>query len=262
MAIYQKIQKSFWTDSKVDDDFTPEQKFLYLYLLTNPHTNMAGCYEISTKQMSRETGLPIGVIEDNLSELQNRLHVIYYDISTKELLLINWWKYNWGSSPKVRTCVSSDIKLIKNKNFKKYLEKINNGEISSSALLDRVSIQYQNSIDTSCSDSVSDSVSDSAGKYPVKEEFMTLCREQSIADKFAESFFERYSANGWTTDNGEAVKNWRNLLLAAWRKQKKQTEPEKQKEKQRNYTLADAVEYPPGSGKYIGRDELEGIQYG
>ena len=55
MAIYRSIQMSFWTDSKVVDEFTPEDRYFYLYLFTNPHTNLAGCYELSLKQASVET---------------------------------------------------------------------------------------------------------------------------------------------------------------------------------------------------------------
>jgi hypothetical protein len=267
MAVYQKIQKSFWTDSKVDDDFTPEQRYLYLYLLTNPHTNMAGCYEISTKQMSRETGLAISTVEMTLAELQNRHHVIRYDPATKEMLLVNWWKYNWGASPKVRTCVSSDIRLIKNSTFRTYLEKISNNETPTLMLTDTVSIEYPYSIDTSCSGSVSDSVSavqrkeKTAAVYPQNRDlFLVFCREHGIKEDFGEEFFDRYSANGWTTGSGEPIRNWKNLLLSAWRKQKKQTaEEDKPKQRKRSYTLDDCVEYPPGSGQYIGKDELEAM---
>ena len=56
MAIYRNVQLSFWTDNKILDDFTPEDKYFYLYLLTNPHTNICGCYEISYKSMSDDTG--------------------------------------------------------------------------------------------------------------------------------------------------------------------------------------------------------------
>ena len=56
MAQYRLVQLSFWTDSKVIDDFTPEDRYFYLYLMTSPHTNLSGCYEISLKQMSDETG--------------------------------------------------------------------------------------------------------------------------------------------------------------------------------------------------------------
>ena len=37
MAIFRKINTNFWTDEKVIDDFTPEDKFFMLYLMTNPY---------------------------------------------------------------------------------------------------------------------------------------------------------------------------------------------------------------------------------
>ena len=33
MAIYRNVSMNFWTDSKVDDEFTPEEKYFMLYLL-------------------------------------------------------------------------------------------------------------------------------------------------------------------------------------------------------------------------------------
>ena len=57
MANYRNISMDFWQDSKVVDDFTPEDRYMYLYCMTNPHTNLCGCYEISVKQMANETGL-------------------------------------------------------------------------------------------------------------------------------------------------------------------------------------------------------------
>ena len=69
MAIYRTVHITFWTDPKVDDDFTPEDKYFYLYLLTNPHTTLCGCYEISMKQMVRETGYN----EDTVKRLLKRM---------------------------------------------------------------------------------------------------------------------------------------------------------------------------------------------
>ena len=56
MAVYRNVHLSFWTDNKVEDDFTPEDKYFYMYLLTNPQTNICGCYEVSYSQMTRQTG--------------------------------------------------------------------------------------------------------------------------------------------------------------------------------------------------------------
>ena len=52
MARYRNVSTSFWEDNKIVDDFTPEDKYIYLYCMTNPHTNLCGCYEISLKQIA------------------------------------------------------------------------------------------------------------------------------------------------------------------------------------------------------------------
>lgn len=121
MATYRNVHISFWTDPKVDDDFTPEDKYFYLYLLTNPHTNLCGCYEISTKQITRETGYN----EDTVSRLLNRMEsvheVIKYDPKTKEVLIKHWGRYNWANSPKTMAGAQKAAEDIKADSFKKYV---------------------------------------------------------------------------------------------------------------------------------------------
>ena len=56
MASYRSVYTTFWTDTKVSDDFTPEDKYFMLYCLTNNYTNLCGCYEISIKQIAIDTG--------------------------------------------------------------------------------------------------------------------------------------------------------------------------------------------------------------
>ena len=63
MANYRNISMAFWTDSKIVDDFTPEDRYIYLYCMTNPHTNLCGCYEVSIKQIANETGYNTDSVE-------------------------------------------------------------------------------------------------------------------------------------------------------------------------------------------------------
>lgn len=116
--VYRQIWMSFWTDAKVDDDFTPEDKYFYLYLLTNPHTNMCGCYEISMKQMSKETGYNEDTVKRLLERMKTIHGVIDYDLSTKEVLIVNWHKYNWNASPDFLNFVRNSEKTIKNEKFR------------------------------------------------------------------------------------------------------------------------------------------------
>lgn len=128
MAIYRTISLTFWTDPKIADDFTPEDRYFYLYLFTNPHTNLAGCYEISLRQMVNETGYSKDTIERLLDRFNTVHKVISYSKDTKEVLLFNWHKYNWTKSEKFRKPLLNEIQNIKDNGFKEYLIKIFNGE--------------------------------------------------------------------------------------------------------------------------------------
>lgn len=121
MAYYRTLHLSFWTDPKVDDDFTPEDKYFYLYLLTNPHTNLVGCYEISSRQMERETGYNVDTISRLLKRMEETHKVIRYDRKSKEMLILNWHKYNWTKSPKFLAGAENEAKEIKSEDFKNYI---------------------------------------------------------------------------------------------------------------------------------------------
>lgn len=129
MARYRNVSTSFWEDNKVVDDFTPEDKYIYLYCMTNPHTNLCGCYEISLKQISYETGYNTDSVERLLKRLDRTHEVIRYSAPTKELLIINWDKYNWSRSEKLDKPLLAEISAIKYDEFRRFLaEKYNRRE--------------------------------------------------------------------------------------------------------------------------------------
>lgn len=142
MAIYRNISTTFWTDSKVADDFTADDKYIYLYLFTNPHSNLCGCYEVSYKQIAYEAGISVDKAKKLIDRLQNEFDVIRYDGKTKEVLILNWHKYNWTKSEKFRKPLLKEIEKVKSPSFREYLFKAYNGE------LDTVSANGRYPIDT------------------------------------------------------------------------------------------------------------------
>ena len=165
MAIFRNVQMSFWTDPKIADDFTPDDKLFYLYLMTNPHTNLCGCYEVSIKQMSDETGYTRERAEKLIKRLEEDHKVVVYSKDTREVLLVNWHKYNWTSSVKFKIPLGKEIENVKNADFKAFLTDLFNG-------IDTVSIPYQYRTDTTVTvtvtdtDTVTDAISDSVPKEP------------------------------------------------------------------------------------------------
>lgn len=57
MAVQRYISTSFWDDEWVQS-VEPYERYLYLYLLTNPLTNLAGVYKIMDRRISFDTGIP------------------------------------------------------------------------------------------------------------------------------------------------------------------------------------------------------------
>ena len=115
MAKYRQIHTTFWDDTLILD-LTPEQKYFYLYLLTNPNVKQCGIYEISIKQISYQTGYNNDSIL-NLLELFQNLKKIVYSKETNEIALVNFIKYNGSDSPSIRKCIDKDLKCVKNKDL-------------------------------------------------------------------------------------------------------------------------------------------------
>lgn len=130
MAIYRQVKLSFWTDHLVSDNFSAEDKYFFLYLLTNLHTNLCGCYEVSKNQVAKEMGYSEETISTIIERFENKYNLIRYDKETYELLILNWSKHNWTESPKFRKLVKKEIESIKDKEFRKYLTGIFDGKDS------------------------------------------------------------------------------------------------------------------------------------
>lgn len=128
MAIFRNVNMSFWTDPKVVDDYTPEDRYFMLWALTNNYTNISGCYEVSKKQIASDLGYdPSSNIVDNLLKRFQETHkTIEYDFETKELLVKNWSKYNWSASPKLDVPLLAAIEKIKSDRFYDFMATLYN----------------------------------------------------------------------------------------------------------------------------------------
>jgi hypothetical protein len=109
--MFRKVDVSFWQDSDMIE-LTPEGKYFYLYLLTNPHTTLCGIYEISKRVMSFETGFNIDTIDKLIRQFEEKGKIIY-DPGTCEIFIKNWYRYNFTSSPKVIKGIIHDLKKVK-----------------------------------------------------------------------------------------------------------------------------------------------------
>ena len=115
MAIKRVVDTSFWTDGKMDE-FSPEDRYFYLYLLTNPFSTQLGIYEISIKQAAFQLGYSMDSVKVLLDRFQNKYDLIIYAPETNEVAIKNYLKHAIvkGGAP-VRDCLIREIKKVKNK---------------------------------------------------------------------------------------------------------------------------------------------------
>ena len=214
MATYRTVHISFWTDPKVDDDFTPEDKYFYLYLLTNPHTNICGCYEISMKQMVRETGYNEDTVKRLLNRMEYTHNVIQYDASTKEVFIPRWGKYNWFNSKDTMAGVAKVVSCIKSERFR---EAIIQGPLMG------VYTPPQGGGGTSDTVTVTDTVTDTVSvksKHPTLEEVKAYCKERGNKVD-PERWFDYYTSNGWKVGKNP-MRDWKAAVRTWERSESKQ----------------------------------------
>jgi hypothetical protein len=101
---------------------TPENKYFYLYLLTNPHTTQIGIYKITKKQMAFDLGYSIESVHSLMERFTLHHKLIRYNPETRELAIKNWGKENLqkGGKP-VMDCIFSELKEVEDHSLIQYV---------------------------------------------------------------------------------------------------------------------------------------------
>lgn len=120
MGIKRIVDTSFWTDGKVDE-FTPEDKYFMLYLMTNPFTTQLGIYEMSIKQFAFQLGYSKDAVKVLLDRFETKYDIIFYSKMSElkyEIAIKNYLKHSIikGGAP-VRDCLIKEMKSVKNKDL-------------------------------------------------------------------------------------------------------------------------------------------------
>ena len=119
MGIKRVVDTEIWTDDKVEN-FTPEEKYFWVYLLTNPFTKQLGIYKITKKQMSFQLGYDTETITKLLDRFENEHKLIKY--IENEVAIRNYLKHSIvkGGKP-VEDCLTADLRMVKHKSLIKWV---------------------------------------------------------------------------------------------------------------------------------------------
>jgi len=96
MSKQRMVRDSFWTDSYVEK-LSPDEKLLFIYLLTNPLCNVLGLYEIRAKRIGFETGYDVEVVENILERFERDKKILRHN---DFIVLVNHLK-NQSTNPSI-----------------------------------------------------------------------------------------------------------------------------------------------------------------
>jgi hypothetical protein len=115
------VRTDFWNDSE-GVMMTPQDKYFYLYLLTNSNTNHIGIYQITKKQMAFDLGYSIDIVHLLMKRFIEHYKLIRYNPETRELAIKNWGKHNlYKDSKPVLNCIFSDLKYVEDASLIQYV---------------------------------------------------------------------------------------------------------------------------------------------
>lgn len=122
MARYRIVRTDFWKNPFINEQLNGDEKYFYLYLLTNPNTTQIRIYKIMKKQMAYDMCYSLESIHSLVERFSEEYQLIRYNPETRELAIRDWWKHNLqkGGKP-VMDCIYSELKEVQDLSLIRYV---------------------------------------------------------------------------------------------------------------------------------------------
>lgn len=111
MEVFTRIERGYWQDEFILE-LTPEQKFFYLYLMSNSKVNTLGAYVFPLTMSTVELGYNKETVLKLLDYFAQAGKIIW-DETTKEVFLLNWPKRNWNKKTATMRALKKDFSALK-----------------------------------------------------------------------------------------------------------------------------------------------------
>jgi hypothetical protein len=109
MSTQRYISTSFWDDKWIRKR-DPSERYFYLYLLTNPLTNIAGVYETTIDRMAFDTGYEAKVIQVILDRFALDKKAFFHQ---GYVILPTWPKHQkWESRSKIKAGIEAELRKL------------------------------------------------------------------------------------------------------------------------------------------------------
>jgi len=138
MRQYSKISPTIWRSKKFRKLNSDDARLVYFYLITCPHSNSAGCYDLPYVYGSADLGWNVERFKTAIDSL-SKVELIAFDEDENTVLIVNWAKFNPPTNAKhalglineLESASSDDLKSVCAQEFRELLaEKSFKGDVS------------------------------------------------------------------------------------------------------------------------------------
>lgn len=222
--IKRVVSTSFWEDEKVVDMFSPEDKYFYIYLLTNPHSTQLGIYRLVPKTAAFELGYSKEAVKVLLDRFESKYKMIKYSDSTSEIAIKNFLKHSImkGGKP-VMDCLLKEEKQVEDTSLLQYiynnLKNIDNLNNTVKEYIDHLK-EIINDNDNDNERYVHESSTNrprivtepkSRFKPPTAEEILDYCSEKDLRYVNPNAFIDFYESKGWMVGKNK-MSSWKGAV--------------------------------------------------
>ena len=136
MDVKRVVNTAFWEDDLILNDFSAEDKYFMLFLLTNRYTTQLCIYHFPIKKVAFDMGYSIESVMSLLDRFENEYHIIRFSKATNEVAIKNYLRHSIlkGGKP-VLDCLLRDARAVKDKSLLDYvISHLSNYEIDNNTV--------------------------------------------------------------------------------------------------------------------------------
>lgn len=210
------VNTKFWSDSYIQT-LTDRQKLLFLYLITNELTNIAGIYEITLKRMSFDTTIEESEIKEILTKFAADQKIFFIK---DHIILINAIKHQKKNPSILKGIhqiltelpaeVQQFLKSLQDNDLKQTAHRLSQTDDSLHTKSDIFNIIQLNSN----SNLIQSNVQKHTQSKINLDDVLSFAKESQIDEKIAADFFHFYESQDWHTSSANPVPitNWKSKL--------------------------------------------------
>lgn len=114
MGIKRVVDIDFWKDDVVCEQYSAEDRYFMLYLLTNPQTKQCGIYHLPIRLIALDMGYSKDTASALIERFENKYKNIIYNRETQEIAILGYLKHSIikGGKP-VEDCLRKELSQVK-----------------------------------------------------------------------------------------------------------------------------------------------------